>query len=444
MTANTPIPRPRAGRAVASRAPSQEMAAAGVAGLRWRDQLDQAFQALCRSRLDAGPHHDIWNLRHHWHQLRGRVSDALRRGTFRFSPVRLIDLKNGHRVEVWDAVDSLVQKMLGLALTPLLAERLSRRCFHLTGRGGIKGGVRALRDALASGEHRFVMRSDVRGYYANIAHAPLLEELRRHVDDPTVLDLVSQYCHRTVVRGGLYRFITKGIPLGSPLSPLMGALYLARLDRRMKALEAKGLFYVRFMDDWVVLAPTRWKLRQAVRTVNGTLAELRVEQHPDKTFVGRVERGFDFLGYHFDGQPSADDPPGTLLPPARTTIARMAGNVARLYEQGAGTDRVGRYLQRWWQWLRAGLQHNDLAPRAAAPAHDGTGPLTLPDRIPADGLIKRTKQRKNEHHENYKHIHGHRRRRRCPAHEIVTETPRRLRLPWGPAFEQPVECGGWV
>ncbi len=26
---------------------------------------------------------------------------------------------------------------------------------------------------------------------------------------------------------------------------------------------------------------------------------LRLEKHPDKTFIGRIERGFDFLGYHF-------------------------------------------------------------------------------------------------------------------------------------------------
>ena len=53
------------------------------------------------------------------------------------------------------------------------------------------------------------------------------------------------------------------------------------------------------MDDWVILSPSRWKLRKAVRIVNETLAELQVEQHPDKTFVGRVERGFTILGYAF-------------------------------------------------------------------------------------------------------------------------------------------------
>jgi hypothetical protein len=88
----------------------------------------------------------------------------------------------------------------------------------------------------------------------------------------------------------------RGNNLGWPLSPLMGALYLHKLDER---LEAVGLFYARFMDDWVVLAPTRWKLRKAIKVVNQTLAEPKVDKHPDKTTIGRVARGFDFLGYHF-------------------------------------------------------------------------------------------------------------------------------------------------
>ena len=45
------------------------------------------------------------------------------------------------------------------------------------------------------------------------------------------------------------------------------------------------------LDDWVILAPTRWKLRAAIRLVNETLAELKLQQHPDKTFIGRVSRG---------------------------------------------------------------------------------------------------------------------------------------------------------
>ena len=108
-----------------------------------------------------------------------------------------------------------------------------------------------------------------------------------------MLDLVGQYLHRTLDENCLYTTMTVGINLGCPLSPVMAALYLEPLDRR---LEATGLSYARFMDNWVILAPTRWSLRRALVTVNETL-ELRVEQHPDKTFIGRIERGFTFLGY---------------------------------------------------------------------------------------------------------------------------------------------------
>lgn len=71
------------------------------------------------------------------------------------------------------------------------------------------------------------------------------------------------------------------------------SLSLKPLD---EAMAASGLFYARFMDDWVILVPTRWKLRRIVRVVNGILAKLKVKQHPDKTFIARIAKGFDFLG----------------------------------------------------------------------------------------------------------------------------------------------------
>ncbi len=48
-----------------------------------------------------------------------------------------------------------------------------------------------------------------------------------------------------------------------------------------------------------VLAPTRWKIRKAIKVVNGMLGSLGLEKHPDKIFIGRNETGFDFLCYHF-------------------------------------------------------------------------------------------------------------------------------------------------
>jgi len=39
--------------------------------------------------------------------------------------------------------------------------------------------------------------------------------------------------------------------------------------------------------------------RKTVPLGRPSLGALSLEKHPDKTFIGRIERGFDFLGYHF-------------------------------------------------------------------------------------------------------------------------------------------------
>ena len=100
----------------------------------------------------------------------------------------------------------------------------------------------------------------------------------------------------------------------------------------------------------LVLAPSRWKLRRAVRVLNQVLSSLKLEKHPEKTFIGRIEKGFDFLGYHFSRA-------GLTL--ARTTLENFAVRALRLYEQERGKQdslpRLGEYVQRWSGWVSGGL-----------------------------------------------------------------------------------------
>jgi hypothetical protein len=111
------------------------------------------------------------------------------------------------------------------------------------------------------------------------------------------------------------------------------SLYLKTLDGLMKR---EGLPYVRYMDDWVILAKTRWALRRVVQQVNTILDNLKLEKHPDKTFIGRIDRGFDFLGYRFV-------PEGLRL--AAQTKQRFVERATRLYEQGAAASRIGEYVR---------------------------------------------------------------------------------------------------
>ncbi len=305
--------------------------------------LDAAYGWLCHRRRDYPDNADVWSFRRHWPVEKRRLQTDLLAEDFRFGLLDRITLKDGSDIDLWSARDALVLKALAIVLSDILP--VSPRCTHIKGHGGAKAAVRQVWAHLDA--NGFVLKTDVKSYYASIDHVLLMDRLARSILDRSVLNLMGQYMRRTSERGGWFFEHERGISLGCPLSPLMAAYFLHELDERM---ERTRLFYVRFMDDILVLAPTRWTLRYAIKAVNEVLGSLRLEKHPDKTFIGRIERGFDFLGYHFgsDG-----------LTVAKATIEKFINRATRLYEQkrvGAGApDALGMYVRRWVGWASGGL-----------------------------------------------------------------------------------------
>ena len=310
--------------------------------------LESAYTWLCKRRRNYPDHADVWNFCRHGRREIDRLRRELLDGSYRLGLLSRTTLENGEEVDLFSARDALVLKALALVMGSRLS--FSRNCTHLKGNGGGKGAVRRVCRHLK--QHRFVIRTDVKSYYASIDHQCLIERLSRVIQDPRVLSLVQQYLRRTSERGGLFWESERGIPLGSPLSPIIGAFFLTEVDHR---LEKTGLFYIRFMDDILVLAPTRWKLRRAARVLNQVLSSLELEKHPEKTFIGRIEKGFDFLGYHFSR---------AELTVAGTTLKNFAARAIRLYEQEPeepiDSSRLGEYVQRWFRWVGAGLEENGV------------------------------------------------------------------------------------
>ena len=305
------------------------------------DILDIAYDWLCRRRRDYPDDADVWTVRRTWPTVKATLRADLLAGRYRLGPLRRVVNRAGDRLDLWAARDAVVLKALGLVLERCLP--CSRRCTHLKGHGGSAGARRDVRRALPA--HRFVLRTDVREYYASIDHNRLLDRLGEYIHDPRVLRLVGQYLRRCSERGGLFWEARSGLPRGSSLSPLFGAFFLAELDA---ALTRHGVWFVRYMDDILVLTATRWVLRRTVRLVHETLRDLGLEIQPTKTFIGRIDKGFDFLGFRFS-------PHGVTV--AAATWARFVEHALRLYEQDrrepCGSPRLEAYVRRWNGWARA-------------------------------------------------------------------------------------------
>jgi RNA-directed DNA polymerase len=239
--------------------------------------------------------------------------------------------------------------MLAMALPAALA--LSPHCTHIKGHGGLKATVSALHAALP--DYRYVMKTDVKRYYESIDHTILLNQLDKDIAAPFIWRLLVQFVKRTVERGGTFKSITCGISRGCPLSPIIAAYYLKVLDEQMEG--DTRYFYRRYMDDVIVLAKTRWHLRKAVRTVNQQFNQLKIEQAPDKTFIGRIAKGFDFLGYQFGKE---------KLTVSTRTLQNHIRRLTQLYEQKKHQPNwqmlLDDYRQRWLTWVYSGIPSSIL------------------------------------------------------------------------------------
>lgn len=278
--------------------------------------LETAFAQLCEQWRNKGDNHLCWHLRFHWAERKPAIQKALRTGQYRFAPCRSVKI-NDHSIGIWDAEDALVIKALTNLLGGVILPQLSSHCKHIKGNGGLKQAVMQARRHTT--QYVYVLKSDVKRYYASMKHALIMKQFRRFVQDAVILDLLWQFLtHLDDVNGELFPCM-QGIGKGSSLSPLIAALYLDELDRSLTALAEKvGGVYLRYMDDWLFLCRTRWHLRKAVKQMNRILVELKVTKAENKTFIGRTVKGFDWLGYRIE---PADPMPVRTSAPENRALA---------------------------------------------------------------------------------------------------------------------------
>ena len=141
----------------------------------------------------------------------------------------------------------------------------------------------------------WILKCDVRKFFASIDHATLIEIVKKHISDPDTVWLIQ-----CVVHSFESTALGKGLPLGNLTSQLLVNVYMNEFDRLMKH-KSKAKYYIRYADDFVILSQNRkWLLKLIAQIRNFLRDELRLELHPHKIFIETLASGVDFLGWvHF-------------------------------------------------------------------------------------------------------------------------------------------------
>ena len=137
----------------------------------------------------------------------------------------------------------------------------------------------------AHGSTFYVLKCDIKSYFASIPHWRVKELINRYVDDESVKDIVFKFIDTLDV----------GLPLGLQQSQLIANLYLADLDHKCKELLG-AKYYGRYMDDFYIVSDDREFLEKCLEYIEAYVRSIGLTLNPK---TGIFSNKLDFVGFTY-------------------------------------------------------------------------------------------------------------------------------------------------
>ena len=142
----------------------------------------------------------------------------------------------------------------------------------------------------------WVLKGDIRKFFATINHGILKDILRRHIEDENILWLLNKIVDSFHTENG----INVGLPLGNVTSQLLINVYMNEFDQFLKR-KLKVKYCIRYADDFVILSENKEYLVNLIPRIAEFLkTNLGLFLNEKKVFIQPLSSGIDFLGWvHF-------------------------------------------------------------------------------------------------------------------------------------------------
>jgi len=157
----------------------------------------------------------------------------------------------------------------------------------------VKQAVYKIKEYYQQG-YRWVVDADIDAYFDTVDHTLLLTKVKKVLHDQYIQTLIELWLKVEVWDGSSLTILQKGIPQGSPISPILANLYLDELD---EILLRQGYRFIRYSDDFVILAKKPQEAKKGLRLTKQVLEKLLLSL--DEEQIVSFDHGFKFLGVIF-------------------------------------------------------------------------------------------------------------------------------------------------
>ena len=264
-----------------------------------RKNMRRAYQQVLRNEGSAGVDGmSVLELSKHLKVNRDKIATAVCNGSYLPQPILGIEIpksKGKRLLGIPTVIDRLLQQAVSQVMSGIFEKEFKAHSYGFRPNKNAHQAVQQSAQYIEEG-YQHIVDIDLRNFFDEVNHCLLLELVYRKVKCPFTLRLIRKWLRAPILMDGRLVKRRKGVPQGSPLSPLLSNILLHELD---KELEKRGLRYVRYADDFSIYCKSQGKAREVGNSIYLFLnKKLKLPINREKSGI-RKPVDFKILGYKF-------------------------------------------------------------------------------------------------------------------------------------------------
>jgi len=262
--------------------------------------LTQACYEVIRNKGAAGVDKmNVDELKDYLDKNRAELTELIRNGGYIPQPIwgKEIPKSNGKMrlLGIPTVIDRMLQQAVSRVIMPQFEYMFSKYSFGFRPERNTLQAVTTALNYINSG-YQHIVDIDLKGFFDEVNHCLLMNLLYQKVKCPRTLQLIRRWLRVPILQNGKLVKRRKGVPQGSPISPLLSNIILHELDREM---EKRQLRFVRYADDFSIYCKTKQEAKRIGNSIYIFLRDkLKLPINREKSGIRRP-LDFKILGYGF-------------------------------------------------------------------------------------------------------------------------------------------------
>ena len=262
--------------------------------------LTNASKEVIRNKGAAGiDHMNVDELKNYLDENRNSITEQIRNCEYIPQAIRGKEIPKGNGktrlLGIPTVVDRMLQQAVMRVIMPKYEYMFSVYSYGFRPRRNTHQAVGKSLEYINTG-YQHIVEIDLKGFFDEVEHVLLLQILYRKIKCRATMALIRRWLRVPIEQNGKLVKRRKGVPQGSPISPLLSNIILHELDKEM---EKKGLKFVRYADDFSIYCKTKSEARKSGNEIYLFLKnKLKLPINREKSGIRRPVN-FQILGYGF-------------------------------------------------------------------------------------------------------------------------------------------------